>query len=119
MLRVIVLFFCTTIFSAHIVAQTKTDSTLQKSSETKENKGAVLDGKLFKTDKNIKAIKDSLDIKDLLDLPEAAELDKKWLEELYNNSLFDTIYKSVSEMTYKHVDYPELSTDTLKARLER
>ena len=119
MLRVIVLFFCIITFSAYVEAQTKTDSTLQKSSETKQNKGAVLDGKLFKTDNNIKPIQDSLDVKNLLDLPEAAELDKKWLEELYNNSLFDTIYKSVSEMTYKSVDYPELSTDTLKARLER
>jgi len=52
-------------------------------------------------------------------LPEAAELDKKWLEELYSNSLFDTIYKSVTELKYDPVYYPELPTDTLKARLKR
>ena len=49
----------------------------------------------------------------------AAELDRKWLEELYNNTLYDTIYKSITELKYDLVDYPELSTDTLKARLER
>ncbi len=45
-------------------------------------------------------------------------LEQKWFEELYNNSLFDTIYKSVTTLDYKEVDYPELSTDTLKARLK-
>ncbi|WP_296350149.1 LysM peptidoglycan-binding domain-containing protein [Winogradskyella sp.] len=62
---------------------------------------------------------DSINLKNLEDLPEVAELEQKWLEELYNNSLYDTIYKTVSELTYEHVDYPELTTDTLKARLER
>ena len=55
----------------------------------------------------------------LEDLELASKIDEKWLEELYSNTLFDTIYKSVSELDYKPVDYPELSTDTLKARLER
>lgn len=62
---------------------------------------------------------DSLDISELKDLQQAAEYDKKWLEELYSNALFDTIYKSVAELKYAPVDYPELSTDTLKARLKR
>ena len=48
----------------------------------------------------------------------AAEIDQKWLEELYSNNLFDTIYKSVSELKYDPIDYPELPTDTLKARLK-
>ncbi len=69
--------------------------------------------------KRINPVADTLDVKNLKDLHEAAELDEKWLEELYSNSLFDTIYKSVTELTYEPVDYPELSTDTLKARLER
>ncbi|NRR91458.1 LysM peptidoglycan-binding domain-containing protein [Winogradskyella undariae] len=119
MLRVIVLFFCTIIFSAHLVAQVKTDSIVKTPSEVNRTEDAVLDGKLFKTEDKIHPIKDSLDVKNLSDLPEAAKLDEKWLEELYNNSLFDTIYKSIAEMNYKPVDYPELSTDTLKARLER
>ncbi|WP_417236832.1 LysM peptidoglycan-binding domain-containing protein [Bizionia paragorgiae] len=49
----------------------------------------------------------------------ASDYDKKWIEELYNNSLFDTIYRDVTNLKYEVVEYPELSTDTLKARLER
>ncbi len=49
----------------------------------------------------------------------AADIDKKWLEELYSASLFDTIYRDVSSLKYDAVYYPELSTDTLKARLKR
>lgn len=47
----------------------------------------------------------------------AAEIDQKWLEELYSNSLFDTIYESVTELNYDEVYFPELPTDTLKVRL--
>jgi len=55
----------------------------------------------------------------LLDDEIASEYDKKWIEELYSNSLFDTIYRDVTNLKYDVVDYPELTTDTLKARLER
>ncbi len=80
----------------------------------------IIDGKTyFKKDLKIKPSTDSLNTRTLEDHKLAAELDAKWLEELYSNNLFDTIYKSVSELTYDPVDYPELSTDTLKARLER
>ncbi len=80
----------------------------------------IIDGKtFFRKQINIQPIIDSTEIKTLTDNKLAAELDKKWLEELYSNNLFDTIYKSVSELTYEPVDYPELSTDTLKARLQR
>lgn len=84
-----------------------------------KKKDSLIDGKSVIGNKSIPAELDSLGIKNLEDLPEAAELDKKWLEELYSTSLFDTIYKSVSELTYEPVDYPELTTDTLKARLAR
>ena len=80
---------------------------------------SIIDGKSLNSGKIIPAEPDTLNIKDLKDHPEAAELDQKWLEELYSNALYDTIYKSVTELTYEPVDYPELSTDTLKARLER
>ncbi|WP_225035930.1 LysM peptidoglycan-binding domain-containing protein [Winogradskyella sp. SM1960] len=119
MLRVIILFFGTIVFGATVVAQTKTDSIVKKSSEVVSTKDSVLDGNLFQSDNKIEAIIDSLDITNIKDLPEAAELDKKWLDELYSNSLFDTIYKSVTELDYEPVDYPELPTDTLKARLAR
>ena len=80
---------------------------------------SVIDGKIINPDKSIPAIVDSLSIKKLHDLPQAAELDQKWLDELYSMSLYDTIYKSVSELTYEPVNYPQLTTDTLKARLKR
>ncbi|WP_426431884.1 LysM peptidoglycan-binding domain-containing protein [Winogradskyella sp. HB-48] len=79
----------------------------------------IIDGKPIINGKVILAEPDTLGIKNLKDLSEAAELDQKWLEELYSNALYDTIYKSVTELTYEPIDYPELSTDTLKARLKR
>ncbi|WP_418511973.1 LysM peptidoglycan-binding domain-containing protein [Corallibacter sp.] len=100
-------------------SQTKTDSISKKSSDVVSNKDSVIDGKLFASEKKIDVEVDTLGVKNLKDLPQVAELDKKWLDELYNNSLFDTIYKSVTELEYELVYYPELSTDTLKARLER
>ena len=80
--------------------------------------GKSLDGKRL-IDKKIPAVVDSTKIDSLLDNEFASQLDQKWLDELYGNSLFDTIYKSVTELDYKTVDFPELPTDTLKARLER
>lgn len=96
-------------------SQTKIDTI----SSTIKVGDTLIDGKTTTLGKEIPAEKDTLNIKNLKDHPEAAELDQKWLEELYSNSLYDTIYKSVTELTYEPVDYPELSTDTLKARLAR
>jgi len=80
----------------------------------------IIDGKnYFKKQLNINPVIDSTKIQTLKDNKLAAEIDEKWLEELYSNNLFDTIYKSVSELKYDPVDYPELTTDTLKARLKR
>lgn len=77
-----------------------------------------LDGKKL-IEKKIPAVVDSTKTDSLLDNEFASQLDQKWLDELYSNSLFDSIYKSVTELDYEPVDFPELSTDTLKARLER
>ncbi|WP_055444124.1 lytic transglycosylase domain-containing protein [Lacinutrix himadriensis] len=76
----------------------------------------IIDGQaLYK--KEIKVVEE-LDLeKELLDNAHAAEIDEKWLQELYSNSLFDTIYKTVETLDYKDVDYPELSTELLKSRL--
>jgi membrane-bound lytic murein transglycosylase D len=61
---------------------------------------------------------DSLQLSPLKDHAFASDMDKKWQEELYSNSLYDTIYNTVSNLDYnKDVYYPELPTDTLKARL--
>ncbi|GAA4109618.1 LysM peptidoglycan-binding domain-containing protein [Aquimarina addita] len=54
---------------------------------------------------------------EVTDNPKIAQLDALWKQELYNTGLFDTIYKSVTELDYEPVAYPELPTDTLKARL--
>ena len=80
-------------------------------------KDTVIDGK-SQTNKTVKPVIDSLDLKKLEDNPEAVEIDEKWLEELYSSSLFETIYKSISELEYEEVYYPELPTDTLKKRLK-
>ncbi|WP_452602979.1 LysM peptidoglycan-binding domain-containing protein [Pontimicrobium sp. MEBiC06410] len=79
----------------------------------------IIDGKtLYK--KTIEAVVKPTDtVKTFQDHAFAAEVDKKWMEELYNNSLFDTIYREVTGLKYEAVYYPELPTDTLKARLER
>ena len=81
-----------------------------------QSQDSIIDG----TPKTIKVIEvenDSTSIKKLVDNELAAKLDEKWFEELYSNALFDTIYKSVTELDFEEVDYPELPTDTLKARL--
>ncbi|WP_338357122.1 lytic transglycosylase domain-containing protein [Yeosuana marina] len=78
---------------------------------------SLVDGHV-NTSQPIKAL-DSLTIKKLSDNGDTALMDKKWLLELTSNDLYDTIYKSIAEQTYEDVDYPELSTDTLKARLKR
>ncbi|MBP1838687.1 LysM peptidoglycan-binding domain-containing protein [Formosa algae] len=62
-------------------------------------------------------ITDSLNIKNLKDHAYSAKVDQLWLDELYNNSLYDSIYQSVTDLTFEEVDYPELNTDTLKKRL--
>ncbi len=52
------------------------------------------------------------------DYPKMSKLDSLWKQELYNSNLFDTIHKSVTELTYEPVEYVDLPTDTLKARLK-
>ncbi len=67
--------------------------------------------------KTVEPVSDSLVPKKLEDMPIAAEIDQKWLDELYSSSLYDTIYKSVTELKFDEVYYPDLPTDTLKKRL--
>ncbi|GAB1857475.1 LysM peptidoglycan-binding domain-containing protein [Flavobacteriaceae bacterium MHTCC 0001] len=66
---------------------------------------------------SIMPISDSQSKKALSDNAHWAQIDKKWRKELYNNTLFDTIYNMVTTFSYEPVDYPELPTDTLKKRL--
>ena len=78
----------------------------------------IVDGKAF-FKKAIQPIRKIDLTKELQDNPLALEIDKKWMEELYSTSLFDTIYREVTDLKYEAVYYPELPTDTLKLRLER
>lgn len=62
---------------------------------------------------------DSIIFKAVFDNEHAASLDQKWLEDLYgNNTLYDTVYESVTDLSFEKVEYPELPTETLKARLK-
>jgi len=95
------------------------DSLSIKSVETpKETLGDSLVENIDLANKEI-ALKALDSTKNFNDDELALEFDKKWREELYNNDLFDTIYRDVSSLKYTAVYYPELSTDTLKARLKR
>ncbi len=69
--------------------------------------------------KDIEPVADSLNAKKIEDLDIAFNIDQKWLDELYGNELFDSIYQSVTDLKYDAVDYPELPTDTLKVRLKK
>ena len=71
-----------------------------------------------KVSKEITTQKDSVLIQKVEDDLLAAQVDEKWLEELYSNSLYDTIYNAVADISFEEVEYPELSTDVLKARLK-
>lgn len=70
------------------------------------------------SEEKILMVEDTTSIKNLQDHAFASQIDKKWFAELYNNTLFDTIYKAVTELNFEEVHYPELPTDTLKARLK-
>ncbi|MCB4798304.1 lytic transglycosylase domain-containing protein [Neotamlana laminarinivorans] len=83
-----------------------------------QTQDSIMDG-APQTIKTIPINTDSIQVKQLKDNELAAKFDEKWLEELYSNALFDTIYKSVTELDFKSIDFPELSTDTLKARLKK
>ncbi|NNC50130.1 MAG: LysM peptidoglycan-binding domain-containing protein [Flaviramulus sp.] len=82
-----------------------------------QNQDSIVDG-APQNNKVIEVELDSTSIKSLKDNEFAAQLDEKWFEELYSNDLFDTIYKSVSDLKFDEIDFPELHTDTLKARLK-
>ena len=54
---------------------------------------------------------------DSLSLKRVQKIEKRWYNEVYNNSLYDTLSNSVSNQSYEPIYYPELPTDTLKKRL--
>ncbi|PIY09387.1 MAG: lytic transglycosylase [Flavobacteriaceae bacterium CG_4_10_14_3_um_filter_33_47] len=110
-LRILIIVFITNI--GLCFSQTK-DSIVPQTTKTIDS---LIDGNA-NISKIIKAEIDSISALSFLDNNHAAGLDEKWLEELYSNDLYDTIYKSISEITFEEIDYPELPTDTLKTRLK-
>ncbi|VAV85849.1 Membrane-bound lytic murein transglycosylase D, partial [hydrothermal vent metagenome] len=102
-------------------ANAQTQDTLISKKETKPPQETIISDTLIdgksQVNKAVKPVEDSLAKNIFKDHKLAAEYDEKWLNELYSSSLYDTIYKSVSELTYNDVYYPELPTDTLKKRL--
>ena len=79
---------------------------------------SILDGPSNNENSLKVPVSDSLNKKLLEDNQRAKQFDSIWREELYSSSLFDTVYKTISEQTYEEVYLPELPTDTLKKRLE-
>ena len=78
----------------------------------------IIDGKtLYK--KKVEIPANISEITAFKDLELAKQFDDKWLKELYNNTLYDTISKTITELNYETVEYTELPTDTLKARLAK
>ena len=58
-------------------------------------------------------------IKERPDYSYASKVDSLWLKELYSNDLYDSIHHIRKNVTADTIYYPELSKDTLIARLKR
>ena len=104
---------CLVLFCSFAFAQEKQ---IQKANPSKID--SILDGNPTGV-KTIEPVLDSLTLRKLEDNEIASAYDEKWLEELYGNTLFDTIYESITDIKFEEIDFPELSTDTLKARLHK
>lgn len=72
---------------------------------------------LLVDEKHFRIIKDT-SLYALRDYSQAKDIDQMLLEEFLHSGLYDTIYKDISNLEYQPVDYIDLPTDTLKARLE-
>ena len=55
---------------------------------------------------------------ELQDYKNAILFDNQWRAEFIDDSLYDSITKIVKEETFSNIDFPELSSDTLRARLQ-
>ena len=90
--------------------QAKTDSIVS-------TQDSIIDAKqIIKAE--IKPELDSLSVRKLEDNELAAELDRKWLEELYSNTLYDTIYKTVTELRGRLLCQPgSLATISQKSKI--
>src|SRR5690606_29011506 len=87
------------------------------SSEVEEQQGlfsnidsVIVDGK------HLRIINDT-SLYALKDYSASKRVDQLLLEEFLHSGLYDTIYKDISNLEYERIDYIDLPTDTLKARL--
>jgi len=98
----------------------QTETTAPNSQDEESEKvivsDTVIDGQIQQITL-VEPVTDSLSTRVLEDNPKAARFDNIWLEELYSSSLYDTIHKTVRELKYDTIYYPDISTDTLKHRL--
>ncbi len=110
-------------FSLFITFITSAQDSLAVKNEAQEQKqviktDSIIDGVTYNTLEITPEIPND-SIQRLLDHELAAKFDAEWRDELYSTTLFDTIYRDVTDLKYEAVYYPELPTDTLKARLKR
>lgn len=47
----------------------------------------------------------------------ARNIDSLWMQQLYNNEMFEEVYGSITQQNYEPVEYEELPTEVLKQRL--
>ncbi|GAA4280222.1 LysM peptidoglycan-binding domain-containing protein [Gaetbulibacter aestuarii] len=86
------------------------------SPENKIRKTTKIDGTLTIVKPMIAV--DSMPKKPLKDDPTLAKIDEAWYQELYTENSFDSLHPPLADIDFKEVDYPELSTETLKAQLK-
>jgi len=108
--KIKILSLCTLILCEFVLAQESASKKVVPVRDT------IIDGKIV-SKQSISPVSDSLQLTSLEDFQLATDIDQRWIEELYSNSLFDTIYSSVTDLAFDEVIYPDLPTDTLKARL--
>ena len=54
---------------------------------------------------------------ELQDYKNAVLFDSQWRAEFFDDSLYDSITKIVKEDTFDNIDFPELSSDTLRRKI--
>ncbi|WP_340076249.1 lytic transglycosylase domain-containing protein [Leptobacterium sp. I13] len=116
--QIITFFF---LFSTISIAQKSADTItgIKKDSLTLTTSVLLKDSKTGKYEAAKGILKNEPSEIELKDNIYAAKIDSLWMQELYGSDLFTTVHSDVTNLTYEEVEYEELHTDTLKARLAR
>lgn len=97
-----------------------TDSTLVlKKDLLKEEELVTVNDTIPKDSLQIDFEKLKLKLRSITDNTYAKNIDSLWLKELYSNDLYDSIQEARLQVKHDTVYYPQLSKDTLVARLKR